>query len=83
MAISIVTRAACCKIEEFSRVRQCVHHLEMSLFLPFRNVTPRRLGSDGGRARSPSVAQRPTGGRLVGVGSRTRFYRASARSLGS
>ena len=39
----------------------CVHQIQMSLFLPFRNVTPRWLGSDGGRARSPDVAQRPTG----------------------
>jgi hypothetical protein len=54
-------------------MRGCVHHLEMSLFLPFRNVTPRWSGSGGGRARSPGVAQRPTDARLSGVHNRTRY----------
>jgi len=35
----------------------------MSPALPFTNVTPRWLGSDGRRALSPSVAQRPTADR--------------------
>ena len=43
--------------------RVCLHHLEMSLFLPFRNVTPRWSGSGGGRARSLGAAQRPTAAR--------------------
>ena len=44
----------------------CVHQIEMSLFLPFRNVTS-GSGSDGGRARSPGVAQRPTDARGMDV----------------
>ena len=43
----------------------CVHHLEMALVLPFRNVTPRWLGSGGGRARSLCRAPRPTGARCA------------------
>jgi|SRR5215469_9537468 hypothetical protein len=35
----------------------CVYQIEMSLFLPFRNVTV----ADVGRARSPGAAQRQTG----------------------
>jgi hypothetical protein len=63
-------------------LQECVHHLEMSPFLPFRNVTGMALGSGGGRARSPSVAQRPTGDRLSGARNRTRCSaeRAPARS---
>jgi O-antigen/teichoic acid export membrane protein len=45
----------------------CVHQIEMSLFLPFRNVTS--VGSGGGRARSPGVAQHRIGAKpLPGLG---------------
>jgi ABC-type transport system substrate-binding protein len=44
---------------------KCVHQIQMSPSLPFTNVTPRWAGSGGGRARSPSVAQRPTGARCT------------------
>jgi hypothetical protein len=40
---------------------RCPDQIEMSVFLQIRNVSA--LGSGGGRARSPSVAQRPTGAR--------------------
>jgi hypothetical protein len=50
---------------------KCVHQIQMSPSLPFTNVTPRWLGSGGGRARSPSTAQRPTGDRLTGDRNRT------------
>ena len=38
-----------------------VHHLEMSVFLPFRNVTVVRFGRRAGA--EPCEAQRPTGDR--------------------
>jgi hypothetical protein len=41
----------------------CVNPIQMSLFLPFRNGTGTAVGLGGGRARSPSVAQRPTDAR--------------------
>src|SRR5215469_2834145 len=40
------------KTQEVYLQAVCVHQIEMSLFLPFRNVTPRWLGSGGGQARS-------------------------------
>jgi hypothetical protein len=46
--------------------KYCLRRLEMSLVLPFRNVTHQRLGSGGGRARSPHTAQSPAAGRGAG-----------------
>jgi hypothetical protein len=40
-------------------MRNTVHQIQMSPSVPLTNVT----GSGGGRARSPGVAQRPTGAR--------------------
>jgi hypothetical protein len=53
-----------CRQFDVNVAADCVHQIQMSLFLPFRNVTPPRWsGSGGGRARSPGVAQRPNGAR--------------------
>ncbi len=59
----------------------CVHHLEMSLVLPFRNVTV--AGSGGGRAWSLCEAQRPSDARRTALPRHRLFYRASDSSLGS
>src|SRR3954452_18541357 len=37
------------------RFLSCVHRIQMSLFLPFRNVTPRWRGSGGGREERPTT----------------------------
>jgi hypothetical protein len=55
----------------------CVHQIQMSLFLPFRNVTS--VGSGGGRARSPGVAQRPIGARCTEARNRSRCFTERAR----
>src|SRR5580692_10752773 len=48
----------------------CVHQIEMSPFLPFRNVTAVGGRAAGGRG-APGVAQHPTGARLSGARNRT------------
>ena len=48
----------------FRILPDCVHQIEMSPVLPFRNVTA--VGSDDGR-RSFCATQRPAGGRLPGA----------------
>ena len=60
---------------EFCGYSQCLGPLEMSRMAPDRNVSRRRLGSGGGRARSPSVAQRPTAGRCMGRAVASLFFR--------
>jgi hypothetical protein len=62
---------------------QCVHQIEMSPVLPFRNVTPRRLEAGGGRARSLCAAQRPTADRGTDARNRTGCFTERACPLGS
>src|SRR5271170_980317 len=67
-----------------SALSRCVHQIQMSPSLPFTNVTPQWSGSGGGRARSPGVAQRPTGARCTGRSKLPPLvYRASVSSFGS
>jgi len=62
-------------------MRMCPAQIEMSVIPQFRNVSA--LGSGAGRARSPSVAQRPTDARLSGARNRTRCLPSEPSSLGS
>jgi hypothetical protein len=50
---------ACDRAKGVAAATGCVHLIQMSPSVPLTNVT----GSGGGRARSPGVAQRPTGAR--------------------
>ena len=76
-------RGATCSRSHVSGQFACVHQIEMSPFLPFRNVTVVAVGAAGGR-EAPGVAQRPTDVRCMDASSRTRcFYRAGVSALGS
>jgi DNA-binding transcriptional LysR family regulator len=52
------------------RLQICVHQIQMSPSLPFRNVTGVGGRAAGGRG-APGVAQRPAGARLSGARNRT------------
>jgi hypothetical protein len=65
-----------------ARLRAVHAKYKYQCFLQFKNVSGTLFGSGGGRARSPGVAQRPTGARNADGRSRTAFFteRASACS---
>ena len=71
------------KTQEVYLQAVCVHQIKMSLFLPFRNVTPQWSGSGGRRARSPGVAERPNDARGTAVETAPFVLPSERRSLGS